>query len=72
MRGPLTGEILRLLKPISPRRHPMLALNRLFAATLEALAQTGTLLGAPPVGEWERRRDLRERRVHITRARGLR
>jgi hypothetical protein len=47
----------------------MLALNRLFVATLEALAQTGTLLGAPPVGERERRRD---RRVHIPRARGVR
>jgi hypothetical protein len=69
MRALLPGEILGLVNPISPRRHPMLALNRLFVATLEALAQTGTLLGAPPVGEWELRRD---RRVPITRARGLR
>jgi hypothetical protein len=69
MRALLPGEILGLVNPISPRRHPMLALNRLFVATLEALAQTGTLLGAPPVGEWERRRD---RRVHIPRARGVR
>jgi hypothetical protein len=48
----------------------MLALNRLFVATLEALAQTGALLGGPPVGEWEPRRDRRGRRVHITHSRG--
>jgi hypothetical protein len=72
MRAPLTGEILRLVNPISPRRHPMLALNRLFVATLEALAQTGTLLGAPPAEEWKPRRDLHERGLHSAGARGRR
>jgi hypothetical protein len=72
MRALLPGEILGLVNPISPRRHPMLALNRLFVAMLEALAQTGTLLGAAPVKAWEPRRDLRERRVRIAGARGRR
>jgi hypothetical protein len=46
--------------------------NRLIVAALEALAQTGTLLGAPPMKAWEPRGDQRALRAHSARARGLR
>jgi hypothetical protein len=37
----------------------MLALDRLFVATLEALAQTGTLLGGPAAEDWKPRHNSR-------------
>lgn len=38
----------------------MLALGRLFVATLESLAQTGTMLGGPAAGDWGARRNSRD------------
>ena len=51
----------------------MLALGRLFVATLEALAQTGPLLGGPAPEDWDPRRNCRDLGArHVAGTRALR
>jgi hypothetical protein len=51
----------------------MLALGRLFVATLESLAQTGTMLGGPAAEDWGPRRNSPHLGArHVTGGRALR